>query len=88
MAHPLLGEGRGDRDGAVHAEGRGDAQQARRHDPEQAPGFSLHTAEEVMDAVFGKHRDKGPDGDAEHPVPENLPELYIEIVPEINKLPA
>lgn len=88
MAHALFGKGRRDGDGAVHTKGRGDPQKAGGDDAEEAPGLSLHPAEKPVDAVFGKDRDKGADGDAEHPIPENLPQLNIKIIPEINKLPA
>ena len=41
-----------------------------------------------MDAVFGKNGDKGADGDAQDPIPEDLSELHIKIVPEVNKFPV
>jgi hypothetical protein len=41
-----------------------------------------------VDAVFRKNRDKGPNGNAKHPIPKNLPELNIEIIPEIDTFPT
>jgi hypothetical protein len=38
-----------------------------------------------MDAVFGKDRDEGADGDAQEPVPEDLCELEFKIISKINK---
>ena len=75
MAHPLPGKGRGDGDGAVHAQRRGNSQKAGWNDAEKSPFFPLHPPEERMDTVLGKNRYKGADGYAQHPVPEDLPEL-------------
>ena len=88
MAHALTGKGRGDRNGAVHAERRGDPQQAGGNNAEDAPGLALHPAEKAVNAVLEEDGDEGADGNAQDPVPENLPELEIEIIPEIDKLPA
>ena len=88
MAHALTGKRRGDRNGAVHAERRGDPQQAGRNNAEDAPGLALHPAEKAVNAVLEENGDKGADGNAQDPVPENLPELEIEIIPKIDKLPA
>ena len=41
-----------------------------------------------MDSVFGENRNKRTDQNSQHPVTENLNELYLKIIAEINKLPA
>ena len=86
MPHALTGEGRCNGDGAVHAKRRGDAQQAGRDNAQNAPAFPVHSAEELMNRVFGENGDQRPDGNAQHPVPEDLAGLQLKIIPEINKL--
>ncbi len=81
--HSLFSEGRGDGNRSVHAERRGDAQETGWDDAEDAGGFALHLHEEPVYFVFCKCRYPRPDRHSQDPVPDDLPELEVEVVPDI-----
>ena len=82
----LLSKRRCDRNRPVHAERRSNAKETGRNDADKAPLLILHTGEYAVDLILCKNRNERPEQYAEDPVPENLPELDLEIVPDINKL--
>ena len=86
LLEPLLRKGCTDGNRPVHAQWRGDAKEAGGN-PSNRPCQTLpQTGAEAVDALLGEHRHKRPQRHAKHPVPENLAELEVGIVPEINRL--
>ena len=88
LAHPLSAKGGGNRDRAVHTERRGDPQKAGRQNAGKPQSFFLHPCKEPVYFVLREYGDQGTDRHAQDPVPQDLPELEIKVVPDIHELSA
>ena len=87
VPHPLPGEGRGNGDRSVHTQRACDTQNAGGDDAEHAPSPAVDFPEGGVNLVFREHGDQGADGHADDPVPEDLRQLDLKIIPEIDQLP-
>ena len=88
VLHALLRKARRDGDRAVHAQRRGDAQQARGNHAQPAHFPLANFGKSAVDIPLAKHRHRAAQQYAQRPVGRDLPNLDVQIIPEIDRLAA
>lgn len=58
-----------------------------RNTPTTPSFFCPRTSKHTVDTVFQKDRYQGPQCHTQHPIPENLLELNVKVIPQINRFP-
>lgn len=87
IPHTAARERRRDRDGAVHTQRRGDAERAAGREAERAGLPAAERPDSAVDAVFQEYGHRRAESHAQHPVPEDLAQLDVKVVPEIDGFP-
>ena len=86
VLHAFFGKSRANRNRAVHAQRRSDSERTRKEKPNDSRNFLPEKFRRHVNPFFRKNRNRGAEQNSKHPVPKNLAQLNVKIIPKINRL--